>query len=88
MKSFLIILYTNNNSDIYKSLFLLKYKQILENLPKDIEKLKLEDSNVEIISSDRTGVGKSTKIKLDIEKRNKKYIYFSIGGSFSRRDII
>ena len=88
MKSFLIILYTNNNSDIYKSLFLLKYKQILENLPKDIEKLKLEDSNVEIISSDRTGVGKSTQIKLDIEKRNKKYIYFPIGGSFSRRDII
>ena len=88
MKSFLIILYTNNKSDIYKSLVLLKYKQVLDNLPKDLEKIKLEDSKVEIISSDKTGVGKSTQIKLDVESNKKKYIYFPLGGSFSRKDVI
>ena len=58
MKWCLIILYTRKDSDISNSLDLLKNWEIL----------KIFQSNVEIISSDESGVGKSTKIKLEIKK--------------------
>jgi hypothetical protein len=67
MKSCLIILYNNRNSDIVKSLNLLKNKQDLNINPDDIGNLKIDNSNVEIISSDKSGVEKSTQIKLEIE---------------------
>ena len=89
MESCLIILYTDRTSDIFKSLELVKYKKILNITNKDeINNLKIEESNVEIISSDQSGVGKSTQIKLKIERMNKKYIYFPLGGVFNREDII
>ena len=43
---------------------------------------------IEVWSSDATGVGKTTQIKLEAEKTNKKYIYFPIGGVISRKDLI
>ena len=86
MSSCLIILYTSKNTDIYKSLDLLKYKKIL-NLPKTIENLKINDDKTEIISSDESGVGKSTQIKLQIKNPN-KYIYFPFGGVFKREEVI
>jgi hypothetical protein len=57
------------------------------------KKAKLEeksyDENVEIIYSDKTGVGKSRNIKLRIEEeKKKKYIYFPFGGEFTRKEII
>ena len=85
MNSCLIILYTSKNTDIYKSLDLLKYKKIL-NLPKTIENLKINDDKTEIISSDESGVGKSTQIKLPIKEDN--YIYFPFGGVFKREEVI
>ena len=88
MKSCLIFLYTNKTADIVKSLSLLKYKKILDDLPKEIEDLKIDDSNVEIISSDKCGVGKSTQIKLEINRKRKKYIYFPFGGVFNREHVI
>ena len=63
-KSCLIIAYTNSASDIVKSLESLKYKKILDINKKHIENLKIENSKVEIISSDQSGVRKSTQIKL------------------------
>ena len=87
MKSCLIILYTSKNTDIYKSLDLLKYRKIL-NLPKQIENLKINDNKTEIISSDESGVGKSTQIKLQIKEQNKKCIYFPFGGVFQREEVI
>jgi len=60
----------------------------LNNLKKEISDLQVDISKVEIISSDVTGVGKSTQIKLEIEKNNKNYIYFPIGGIFSKLDIL
>ena len=88
MKSCLIFLYTNKSADIVKSLSLLKYKKILDDLPREIEDLKIDDSNVEIISSDKCGVGKSTQIKLEINRKRKKYIYFPFGGVFNREHVI
>ena len=88
MKSCLIILYTSKNTDIYKSLDLLNYRKIL-NLPKQIGKLKYNnDDKTEIISSDESGLGKSTQIKLQIKNKNKKYIYFPFGGVFKREEVI
>jgi hypothetical protein len=88
-KSCLIIAYTNSASDIVKSLESLKYKKILDINKKHIENLKIENSKVEIIYSDQSGVGKSTQIKLSTNKKQKQeYIYFPFGGVFNREDII
>ena len=86
-KSCLIIAYTNSASDIVKSLETLKYKKILDISKKHLENLKIENSKVEIISSDQSGVGKSTQIKLSTNNKQ-KYIYFPFGGVFNREDII
>ena len=72
MSSLLIILYTRSTTDIFKSLNSLKYKNILDIKKENFENLKII-SNIEIISSDFSGVGKSTEIKLSIEKEHKKY---------------
>ena len=85
--SCLIILYTTRTSEIYKSLDSLKYRNILDIKKEDFENLKI-DSNVEIITSDFSGVGKSTVIKCSVEEEKKKYIYFPLGGVFKREDIV
>jgi len=88
MKSCLIILYTSKNTDIYKSLDSLKYRKIL-NLPyKQISNLLINDGKTEIISSDESGVGKSTQIKLQINSQNKNYVYFPIGGIFTKEEVV
>ena len=87
MKSCLIFLYTSKNTDIYKSLDLLKNKKNL-NIQKQIENLKFNDDKTEIISSDESGVGKSTQIKLQIKEQKKNYIYFPFGGVFKREEVI
>ena len=43
--------------------------------------------NVEIILSDKAGVGKSTYIKSQIQYSRRNYIYFPINGLFDRKDI-
>ena len=88
MKSCLIILYRNKENDIYKSLYLLNYKKILNIAKKDVEHLLIDESKVEIIASDKSGVGKSTQIKLKILDANKKYTYFPFGGVFTREDVV
>jgi len=85
--SCLIIAYTNSANDIVKSLESLKYKKILDIKKKIIENLKIDNSKVEIISSDQSGVGKSTQIELSV-RNNQKYIYFPFGGVFNREDVI
>ena len=39
-------------------------------------------------SSDSTGVGKSTQIRLKAENSKFNYIYFPVGGVISRKDLI
>jgi len=88
-KSCLIITYTNSeNNDSIKSLKSLKYTKILDIKKKTIENIKIDNSKVEIISSDQSGVGKSTQIKLSIIGTATKFIYFPLGGHFIKKDVI
>ena len=43
--------------------------------------------NTHIIASEICGLGKSTKIRSDIKKKNKIYIYFPLGGNLSKKTI-
>ena len=88
IKSRLIILYKYMNDDIYKDLDLLKYKNKLSTLQKNIENTKVDDSKIEIISSDKSGVGKTTQIILEIIRKNKIYIHFPFKDFFDRESII
>ena len=88
INSLLIFLYTTKSSDIYRSLEMKNYKDTLKIKPKDYEKIIYEENDIEIIKSDKSGVGKSTQIKKEIEENKKKYIYFPFGGVLIREDII
>ena len=91
--SSLLIIFSDNNSDLRKQLTLLKghdYYIIGDIANNDINNMQNDyDLNpVEIWSSDTAGVGKSTEIKIEAENSKLNYIYFPIGGSFTRQDII
>ena len=90
LKSCLIILCNDRRADIFKSLNNIKYKKFfLSEIEDEISKQKLDTlNNIYIISSDKSGVGKSTKIFNIIKQKNKLYIHFPIGGTFTREDII
>ena len=88
MNSCLIFLFSDSTSDIYKGLEMKKYRQILNITKAKFEGQKYEGSDIEIIKSDKSGVGKSKKIELDVKSLGKKRIYFPIGGAFSQEDII
>ena len=88
MYSCLFILYTNKASDIYKWLELERTIKKLDITKGDYEKEKYEGDKIEIIYSDKSGVGKSTKIKNEILGKNKKYVYFPFGGVLDRDEIL
>ena len=64
------------------------YRQILEVKEEQYKDVKYEGNDIEIIKSDKSGIGKSTQISLDIKKMGKKRIYFPFGGAFTQEDII
>ena len=89
--SSLLILFNDSNSPLKKELTLLNGHEyfIIGNIGID-QNIKNDDNlnPVEIWTSDAAGVGKSTEIKYEAEKLNLKYLYFPIGGSFTRTEII
>ena len=87
MNACLIILSTNKSTDIYKRLSLIKQKKLIniDYNDKEISEQKYEGNRVEIISSDRPGVGKSHKIMNDIKGEIK---YFPFGGVLTKEEII
>ena len=88
ISSCLIILYTNKNSDLYINLEMKRYRKVLE-IKKDMyDSQTYTDNNIEVIKSDKSGVGKSTQIKKDILDSGKKWIYFPLGGVLTREEII
>ena len=93
MKSCLVFAYTKEDegSSIVQYLGRInsKNKKYLKHEKKELMEDKLYEENVEIISSDKPGVGKSTQIKIRVEKIKKKnYIHFPFGGEFDRKDVI
>jgi hypothetical protein len=88
INSCLIILFINKASDIFKNLGMKKYRNTFNFKRKVFEKEMYEGNDIEIVKSDKSGVGKSTQIKKEIEDNKKTWIYFPIGGVFTREDII
>ena len=90
MKSCLIVAYTDIESDIIKRVFSLRGRKALRNKMQNLENQNMENvgDNVQIIKSDKSGVGKSTYIKQEIEKSKRDYIYFPLGGVFTRKDVL
>ena len=88
INSCLIFLFTNKSSDIYKNLEMKKYKSVLDINKKEFNNLNYELNDIEIIKSDKSGVGKTTQIKEEINKLGKKWIYFPFGGVIEREEII
>ena len=87
-ESCLIFIFSNNSTDIYKSLGMKKYRKVFDIPKNSFRSEKYIDTNIEIIKSDKSGVGKSTQIKTFIEQKRKKWVYFPFGGIFTREDII
>ena len=86
----LLFAFSDNNSALKKELTKLKDHNyfiskefINNNIPKNNKKYLIE-----VWSSDATGVGKSTQIRLEAKINSRKYIYFPIGGVITRKDII
>ena len=88
INSCLIILFINKASDIFKNLGMKKYRNIFNVKRKVFDKEMYKGNDIEIVKSDKSGVGKSTQIKKEIEDNKKTWIYFPIGGVFTREDII
>ena len=90
MNSCLVFIYSNNESQIVRHLLTIKNCYLLknENKKRNMKEGAIESERVEIIYSDSTGVGKSTKIKNDIIQNDKKYIYFPLGGEFNKLEVI
>jgi len=88
MNSCLIMLFMNKSLDLYKNLSNKRNIDILKIKKNDFIDKKYDLNNIEIIKSDKSGVGKTTQIKKNIEENKKKYIYFPIGGVFNQEEII
>ena len=90
MNSCLLIMNNNLEDELCKSLFRLKYIKTLDSPQAKKEGIKLfeEDDNIKImvVYSDHSGLGKSTFIKNRVKEEN--YIYFPIGGIFSKENTL
>ena len=90
MNSCLLIMNNNLEDELCKSLFRLKYIKTLDIPQAKKEGIKLfeEDDKIKImvVYSDHSGLGKSTFIKNRVKEEN--YIYFPIGGIFSKENTL
>ena len=88
MKSCVAFAYSKKEDSLVKALEGITGHEYLKHDDMKKKEQKLYDENVEIISSDRAGVGKSTRIKMKVKEEKKKYIHFPFGGEFTRKDVI
>ena len=90
INSCLVIINNNLEDDLCKSLFRLKYIKTLDIPQEKKNKLKLfeekDNHKISLVSSDYSGIGKSTYIKNKVKEKN--YIYFPIGGIFSKENTL
>ena len=94
MKSSLIISFYSQNDDICKSIIKLEGHKVLKEVGKgmkdsDIEKnIEKLINKVYTVSSNSSGVGKTFYIKSKAKTDNLNYLYFPIGGSYNKEDVI
>ena len=86
MKSCLLFIYDDMTTDIINEIKKINGHNILEIYTE--KEVNINDDTIEVFFSNSSGVGKSTLIKDNIEKNNKKYIYFPVGGEFTREEVI
>ena len=87
MKSCLNFIFNSKESEIYEPIRELGGK-ILKSKDFNNAKASINNKNIKIYYFDASGVGKSTRIKNEILENKKAYIYISIGGEFTREEII
>ena len=87
MISCLVIIYLKN-SEIREPLSKLIPGNKMIVLDENNEEFKNVNDNIEVFVSERAGYGKSEEIKEKISSELKNYIYFPIGGDFTRKGII
>ena len=87
INSCLVFVYSNNNSEIARHFQKSRYKTFEEDKIKSLKENIFESKDVEIYHADKSGLGKSTKIKNESEKLGKKYIYFPLGGEFNKNEV-
>lgn len=93
MKSILIIFHSDDKSEIKKGFNNIKEVKVFQskfenNIYKEdyinkVQKLK----KIAVVDSERCGEGKSTFIKARTKNSTKNYIYFQIGGVFTRKSL-
>ena len=89
MNSCLVIINNNLEDELCKSLFRLKYIKTFDIPQEEKNKIKLfeeDNDKILIVHSDHSGVGKSTYIKNKAKEED--YIYFPIGGIFSKENTL
>ena len=88
MKSCLVFAYLDENNNLAKYIQNLQGHKFLKHDDIKIEGKISFQNNLEVISSDKAGVGKTTQIKLKVAQQKKNYIYFPISGIFNLKDVI
>jgi hypothetical protein len=87
MVSCLVIIYLKD-SEIREPLSKLIPGNKMIVLEENNEEFTHVNDNIEVFISERAGYGKSKEIKEKISSEFKNYIYFPIGGDFTRKEII
>ena len=87
MVSCLVIIYLKN-SEIREPLSKLIPGNKMIVIDENNDEFKNINDNIEVFVSERAGYGKSEEIKEKISSELKNYIYFPIGGDFTRKEII
>ena len=90
MISCLVFIFSNNDTEIVKLIQRVHYCEILRHKKKikNVDEGIFENKEIEIYYSDKAGVGKSTKIKNEAIENEKNYVYFPLGGEFTKVDVI
>ena len=88
MRACLVIFY-NKESDVKSPLSnIIPENRLLTLVEDDKRDFNFRSDNIEIITSERSGFGKTEEIKNKVINESKKYIYFPLGGEFTLNDII
>ena len=88
MNSCLMIIYSQEDTDLQKILQKIKNINIYQDSMNHITFTFDKNYKISLIDSNNCGLGKSDYIKEQNKKENMNYIYFPIGGKFTRDELV